>query len=88
VLSSITPAFAYPWQPGIHPVDEIRLLNKWLHDFCATNGYTYLDYYSSMSDANGAMLPGISFDGVHPTEKGYAIMTPLAEDAIAQALHK
>jgi lysophospholipase L1-like esterase len=86
VFASITPAFAYPWKPGIQPVERIRELNKWLQDFCSRNGYFYLDYYSSMVDAQGAMLPGLSSDGVHPTAKGYAVMAPLAEHAIAQAL--
>jgi lysophospholipase L1-like esterase len=86
VFASITPAFAYPWKPGIQPVERIGELNKWLQDFCAANGCVYLDYYSSMADAKGAMLPGLSSDGVHPTAKGYAVMAPLAEHAIAEAL--
>ena len=86
ILASITPAAAYPWKPGIDPVAEIRSLNDWLRVFCATNGYIYLDYYSALATPQGAMLPGASFDGVHPTEKGFAIMAPLAEKAIAQAL--
>ena len=86
VLASITPAYAYPWKPGIQPADRIRELNRWLKNFCSRNGYVYLDYYSSMSDAKGAMLPGLSSDGVHPTAQGYAVMAPLAERAIAQAL--
>ena len=86
VFASITPAFAYPWKPGIQPVGRIRELNKWLQDFCSANGFVYLDYYSSMADAQGAMLPSLSSDGVHPTAKGYAVMAPLAEHAIAQAL--
>jgi lysophospholipase L1-like esterase len=86
VFASITPAFAYPWKPGIQPVERIRELNKWLQDFCSANGCVYLDYYGAMADAQGAMLPGLSSDGVHPTAKGYAVMAPLAEHAIAQAL--
>ena len=86
VFASILPAFAYPWKPEIQPVERIRELNKWLQDFCSRNGYVYLDYYSSMADAKGAMLPGLSSDGVHPTAKGYEVMAPLAEHAIAQAL--
>jgi lysophospholipase L1-like esterase len=88
VLASITPAFAYPWKPAVQPVAEIRELNQWLQNLCASNGYTYLDYFSSMSDDQGGMLPGYSVDGVHPTAKGYAVMAPLAESAIAQALQK
>ena len=86
VFGSITPAYAYPWKPGVQPVERIRELNQWLRNFCSHNGFVYLDYYSSMADEKGAMLPGLSSDGVHPTEKGYAVMAPLAERAIAQAL--
>jgi lysophospholipase L1-like esterase len=39
-----------------------------------------------MADEKGAMLPGLSSDGVHPTAKGYVVMAPLAEQAIAKAL--
>ena len=86
IFASITPAAAYPWKPGINPVARIQGLNKWLQDFCSRNGCVYLDYYSPMADTNGGMLPGLSSDGVHPTAKGYAVMAPLAERAIAQAL--
>jgi lysophospholipase L1-like esterase len=72
----------------VQPVAEIRELNTWIKNYCAAHSYTYLDYYDSLTDTKGAMLPGDSFDGVHPTEKGYAIMTPLAEQAIAKALGK
>jgi lysophospholipase L1-like esterase len=86
VLASITPADAYPWRPGMRPVERIYALNRWLRDFCSRNGFVYLDYYSAMADAHGAMLPALSSDGVHPTAKGYAVMAPLAERAIAEAL--
>ena len=86
ILASILPAYAYPWKPSVHPVERIRELNQWLKDFCATHGCVYLDYYSSMADEKGAMLPGLASDGVHPTGQGYAVMAPLAERAIALAL--
>ena len=88
VIASILPAIAYPWKPGIQPADEIRTMNAWLKDFCRSDGDVYLDYYSSMADAQGGMKPGLSVDGVHPTAEGYAIMSPLAEKAIAEALAK
>jgi acyl-CoA thioesterase I len=86
ILASITPADHYNWQPAVHPVEEIRELNGWIRQFCSTGACTYLDYYSAMSDPNGAMLPSYSKDGVHPTITGYAVMAPLAEKAIAKAL--
>jgi lysophospholipase L1-like esterase len=88
VLASITPAASYPWKPSIQPVEEIRALNAWLKDFCSRDGDIYLDYYSAMTDGQGGMKPGLSLDGVHPTAEGYAIMAPLAEKAISEALGK
>ncbi len=86
VLTSITPAARYPWRPDVEPVAEIRALNTWLKQFSAEQHLVYLDYYSAMANANGGMRPFLSSDGVHPTEAGYAVMAPLAEAAIAQAL--
>lgn len=88
ILASITPVYSYPWRPTIEPVARIRELNGWLKNFCGREGYVYLDYYTSMVDEKGAMLPGLSFDGVHPLAKGYAVMAPLAEKAIARALNQ
>jgi lysophospholipase L1-like esterase len=85
VLASITPVYDYPWKPKTFPTDTIRTVNQWMQTFCATHHFTYLDYYTAMADEHGAMLPGLSSDGVHPLAKGYAIMAPLAEKAIADA---
>ena len=41
-----------------------------------------------MVDKDGHVRDGITFDGLHPNASGYAIMTPLAEAAIAAALAK
>ena len=88
VLASITPAARYPWRPGVESVPEIRELNGWLRQYAAQQHLVYLDYYSAMADPDGAMKPGLSSDGVHPTQAGYAVMAPLAEAAIAQALKR
>jgi lysophospholipase L1-like esterase len=39
-----------------------------------------------MGNANGGLDKELAGDGVHPTAKGYAMMSPLAEKAIAAAL--
>ena len=88
VIASILPAAAYPWKPGVKPAEPIRQLNESLKNLSSREGLIFLDYYSAMADANGGMRPGLSSDGVHPTAKGYEIMTPLAEVAIKQALQQ
>ena len=87
VLASILPAAYYPWRPRIKPAAEIRAINNWMRNYCAQKGYVYLDYYSAMATPEGGLKVDLSSDGaVHPNAAGYAVMSPLAEKAIAEAL--
>jgi len=86
VLSSVLPVFDYPWKPGLEPAPKIIALNKWIKNYAAKHGHVYVDYHSATSDSRGGMRPELASDGVHPTEAGYRVMTPLAEAAIEKAL--
>ncbi|HEX2779394.1 MAG TPA: SGNH/GDSL hydrolase family protein [Gemmatimonadaceae bacterium] len=86
VLSSVLPAYDFPWRPGLEPAPKVRALNEWIRRYAAQHDAVYLDYYSAMADARGGLPDSLSTDGVHPTERGYRVMAPLAEAAIAQAL--
>ncbi len=86
IIASITPAADFWWRPSVDPIHRIRVINAWLKQFCKRHGYPYVDYYDAMAQPDGAMKTGLTFDGVHPNAKGFAIMAPLAEKAIAQAL--
>jgi acyl-CoA thioesterase I len=41
-----------------------------------------------MVDEGGFLKADLSDDGLHPNAKGYAVMAPLAEKAISDALKK
>jgi lysophospholipase L1-like esterase len=86
ILASVLPVSDYPWRPGLHPADEIRTLNDWMKSYAHANGLVYLDYYAAMTNAQGGLDLSISLDGVHPNAAGYAIMAPLANKAIQQAI--
>ena len=86
ILSSVLPVDDYAWRRGLQPAEKVRTLNAWMKSYCASNGCTYLDYYTPLATPEGAMKPGTSKDGVHPTAEGYAVMAPLAQAAIDQAL--
>lgn len=88
VIASILPAGDFPWHHGMEPAPKIKGLNTWLQEYCEKVGATYVDYYASMADEAGAMKPGISKDGVHPNEKGYAMMGPLVLTGIEKALKR
>jgi lysophospholipase L1-like esterase len=84
VLASVTPVAASQFSQ--RPVTRIRAINGWIRSYSAENGHVYLDYFSPMSDSRGILRAGLSDDGLHPNLNGYAIMTPIAEAAIATAL--
>jgi lysophospholipase L1-like esterase len=73
-------------QTSSRPPAKINAMNEWLKKYAARNGYTYLDYYSAMVDANGFVKAGLTYDGLHPNAEGYGVMSPLAEAAINKAL--
>ena len=92
VLSSVipvhnyTPAAAERTFPR-RPPEKIVALNKWLKDYAASSGSVYLDYAAAMADDKGLLRRELANDGLHPNPAGYAIMAPLAEQAIGKALN-
>ena len=88
VISSVLPAYDFPWHPGLQPAEKVMELNKMLKDYAAQNNIVYCDYFSAMKDERNGLPESLSGDGVHPKLEGYKIMEPLAEKAIAEALKK
>ena len=86
VLSSILPAFDFPWKPGMDPAEKVVQVNAWIKDYAAKNGMIYLDYFTAFADERKGMPLKYSKDGIHPTKEGYLVMGPLSDAAIAKAL--
>ena len=58
----------------------------WIKAYATKNGHVYLDYFSAMIDPTGMLQKELSADDLHPNVNGYAIMGPLAERAIQEAV--
>jgi acyl-CoA thioesterase I len=90
VFASVLPVHNYTHDAeesfALRPRDRILALNKWLKDYCAKNGFVYLDYFSALVDKRGLLKRSLADDGLHPTDAGYKIMASLAEQAIQKAL--
>ncbi|MEZ7504351.1 SGNH/GDSL hydrolase family protein [Flavobacterium sp. Arc2] len=86
VLCSVLPAFDFPWKPNQQPADKITALNEILINYADTNNLVYLDYYATMVDERKGLQAEYSEDGVHPNKRGYQVMEPFADNAIALAL--
>ncbi len=70
------------------PPAQIKALNEWMKQYAAQHGHTYLDYYSAVKDDKEMLKDELSDDGLHVNAAGYAVMAPLAEQAISAALKK
>lgn len=88
VLSSVLPAYDFPWHPGMEPAEKVVELNNMIRSYAEKNNIVYLDYYSPMVDEKKGLKKEYTQDGVHPTIEGYKIMEPFAQRAIAEALKR
>jgi acyl-CoA thioesterase I len=88
VLCSVLPAFDYPWKRGLEPAPKILAVNQWIKAQATEKGYVYVDFHTAMKDDRDGLPAALSYDGVHPTPAGYAMMAPLAEAGIQKALRQ
>lgn len=96
VISSVMPvsdAISNPkggtfLQTTRRPPEKILAVNQWMKKYADENGFVYLDYFSAIVDDKGAFKIELTYDGLHPNALGYAVMAPLAEKAIRQALQQ
>lgn len=84
VLCSLTPVSDYTTrkQTPQRPPADILLLNEWLKQYAEQIQAGYADYYTALADGNGFLKEGYSGDGLHPNDKGYALMAPIVQAAI------
>ena len=87
-LASLTPICdCYTKQSTLRPQGKIIGMNGWLKEYAARSGSVYLDYYSALADGRN-LKKELTGDGLLPNDAGYAVMAPIAEQAIARALGK
>jgi lysophospholipase L1-like esterase len=88
VLCSVLPAYDYPWKHGMEPNKKIPQLNAMIKSYCELKGFSYLDFFSIMTDEKNGMIEEYTYDGVHCTSKGYDLMESLVKPAIEKAFKK
>ncbi len=92
ILASVLPINDYGRKSEGQPARQrkpakIIELNNRIKEYADAHGLIYLDYYSAMIDDKGMLKAELANDGLHPNEQGYAVMAPLAEQAINNALN-
>jgi lysophospholipase L1-like esterase len=87
ILCSVTPVSDYTRKQTLQrPPSDILKLNDWMREYAAKANAVFADYYAALVDETGMLKQGFSGDGLHPNDKGYALLVPVAEAAIAKAL--
>ena len=87
VLSSVLPVYRYEWSPEIvDPPSTIDAINECLKEYAESNGLYYLNYFSEMVDDRRGLKIEYTPDGVHPNEKGYKLMSSIAEKKLKSIL--
>ena len=88
VLSSILPVFEYEWAKEIKDAPAtIDSVNDELKKYINDHGLVYLDYFSSMVDERKGLNKDYTYDGVHPNQDGYILMSSLAQKVLSRLLH-
>ena len=86
VLASVTPICdCFQLLSERRPPGRILGLNGWLKGYAAKAGAVYADLYAVLGQGRN-MRQELTVDGLIPNEKGYALMAPVMEKAIAEAL--
>jgi lysophospholipase L1-like esterase len=86
VLASVTPICdCYTKRSLLRPFGKIIGLNNWLEEYAAASGSVYLNYHAALGEGRN-LKKEFTSDGVLLNDAAYAVMAPLAEAAIAQAL--
>jgi lysophospholipase L1-like esterase len=86
VIASATPVCdCVTDQTTARPQGKLIGLNGALRDYAAESGLVFVNYYSALVNGRDFKLE-LTVDGLLPNEAGYAVMAPLAEQAVTRAL--
>jgi lysophospholipase L1-like esterase len=83
LISSILPCNASA-TGELTPQELIISTNEKLKALAQTEGYTYIDFYSSLANEDGTFKDGYHSDGVHPNAEGYTVMEGILLDCLGK----
>ncbi len=83
MLCSLLPLQRPYYSP--HRAEQVLAINKWMAE---RENVTYIDFHSVLMDEEGRMKTEYTDDGLHPNERGYAVMTRILQPHLARHLAK
>lgn len=88
ILATPLPAGKFTWAPQLQPGPQIAQYADWVRRYAAEQDLVLADYYPVLATPDGSLKPELGPDGVHPNKDGYALMRPITQAAIAEALKR
>lgn len=88
VLCSLLPASDFSWRKGLDPAPKIIEFNAMLREYARREKIPFVDYHTPMAEPDGGMVAAYTYDGVHPTEAGYAVMEKTVQPVLEKMLNK
>jgi lysophospholipase L1-like esterase len=88
ILATPLPAGKFTWAPQLTPGPQVIQYAEWVRRYAAEQNLVLADYYPVLTTPDGSMKPELGPDGVHPNKAGYALMRPITQAAIAEALKR
>ncbi len=86
ILATPLPADRFTWAPQMKPAPTVIAYANWIRQYAAEQDLIVADYYPVLATPEGGLKPDLGPDGVHPNKAGYALMKPILEAAVAEAL--
>jgi len=86
LLCAVLPATDFGWNPEMEPSVQVIALNDLLKAYTSEHNLIYVDYFSAMVNEVNGLKEELGIDQVHPNAAGYAVMEPLIERALAEAI--
>lgn len=88
ILATPLPADRFNWVPQMKPAPTVIAYANWIRRYAAEQDLVLADYYPVLATPEGGLKPDLGPDGVHPNKAGYALMKPILDTAIAEALNR
>ena len=86
ILGTLPPMKTNPFASDHRPAAIVSEQNRWLAGLAREKGLVLADYGSVLAAPDGGFKPGLGMDEIHPSPQGYAVMKPVLERALAEAL--
>lgn len=86
ILATPLPAGKFTWAPQMKPAPTVIAYAHWIRRYAAEQDLIVADYYPPLATPDGSLKAELGPDGVHPNKAGYALMKPILEAAVAEAL--